>query len=78
MSLRPASLFVLVAATFLQSACQPRESSVERGIREQVLHAGNGVEPSTLDPQRNSGSPEAFIINELFDALVVADPDNIN
>lgn len=78
MSLRPASLFVLVAAAFLQSACQPRESSVERGIREQVLHAGNGVEPSTLDPQRNSGSPEAFIINELFDALVVADPDNIN
>lgn len=68
--------FVLLAV--LLCGCEPRLSSVERGIREQVLHAGNGVEPSTIDPQRNSGSPEAFIINELFDALVVADPDNIN
>lgn len=71
-------LVVLPAALLLLTACQPRLSSVERGIREQVLHAGNGVEPSTLDPQRNSGAPEAFILNELFDALVVANPDNVN
>lgn len=72
------ALAALVSTALLLSACRPRLSSVDQGIREQVLHAGNGVEPSTLDPQRNSGSPEAFIINELFDALVVADPDNIN
>lgn len=77
-SLREPLLLFVAAAGVLLSGCQPRLSSVERGIREQVLHAGNGVEPSTLDPQRNSGAPEAFIINELFDALVVADPDHIN
>ena len=75
---RLAPLVLLLAGVGLLTACQPRLSTVDRGIREQVLHAGNGVEPSTLDPQRNSGAPEAFIINELFDALVVANPDNVN
>jgi oligopeptide transport system substrate-binding protein len=59
------------------TGCKPRLSSVQEGNRTQVLHYGSGVEPGTIDPQRNTGSPEAVIINELFDSLVVANPENI-
>src|SRR5689334_2546041 len=33
------------------SACSPRETAVERGNREQILHRGIGHDLASLDPQ---------------------------
>lgn len=52
------------------SGCGGGRTAVEQGIREQVLHLGNGVEPGDLDPHTNTGSPESVIIRELFEGLV--------
>jgi oligopeptide transport system substrate-binding protein len=75
---RPRALLLLaLPALILLPACARRESAVESGLRTQFLQAGNGVEPSSLDPQRNTGSPEANIIRELYDSLVIADPESL-
>lgn len=52
-----------------------RETNIETGIRDQVLHMGGGVEPATLDPHLNTGSPESAIISVLFEALVTRSRD---
>lgn len=55
------------------AACGPRTTPVERGIQEQVLHYGNGVEPADLDPHTNTGSPESTILDAIFEPLVRRD-----
>jgi oligopeptide transport system substrate-binding protein len=42
----------------LISACTRRETDVQRGNREQVLHRGIGSEVSDLDPQLVTGLAE--------------------
>ncbi len=60
---------------FLAAAgCAKRETSVERGNREGVLHVGVGYEPSELDPHVVTGIGEAKIFPALFEALVTVDP----
>ena len=41
---------------------------------EMVLNRGFGSAPSTLDPQMNQGARENYIIADLFEALLVLDP----
>ncbi|HUG11550.1 MAG TPA: peptide ABC transporter substrate-binding protein [Opitutaceae bacterium] len=67
----------LVALTFaaLLAGCGGNKSAVEQGNRDQVLHYGNGVEPSNLDPHTNTGSPESVILIEIFEGLVARGPD---
>lgn len=74
MKTKHVTVLVTIAILAAGASCQRRESAVQRGTREQVLHRGAGVEPGTLDPQRNYGHPENMIIRELFDSLVVSDP----
>ncbi len=76
----PRSLLALPLAALLVigAGCKPRRSLVEEGIRHQVLQRGGGVEPTTIDPQRNTGAPEASIIECLFDSLVLARAPNLN
>ena len=38
------------AVSLLAAGCARRETPAEAGIREQVLHLGNGSEPRDLDP----------------------------
>jgi oligopeptide transport system substrate-binding protein len=64
------SLFSLLAA----AGCAKRETIVERGNREGVLHVCIGYEPSELDPQNVTGIGEAQVIPSLFEALVSLDP----
>jgi len=40
-----------------------------------VLRRGNAVEPETLDPHKATGTPEAVILNDLFEGLMVPAAD---
>lgn len=62
----------LLLLTF--TGCGKRETAVERGNREGVLHLSAGSEPSDLDPHIVTGLGEAKIIQSLFDPLVSYDP----
>ena len=71
--LRPLRLFAAIAVPFLLLAftgCGKRETTVELGNREGVLHLSIGSEPSDLDPQTVTGTGDAKIIQALFEPLV--------
>jgi oligopeptide transport system substrate-binding protein len=68
----PLILFTAV----LLAGCAKRETAVEIGNREQILHRNAGSEPQDLDPQTTSGSVEAYIQDALFEGLVAWNPDN--
>src|SRR5476649_2732129 len=57
------------------AGCARRETDVERGNREGILHLGAGGEPRDLDPTTNIGSSESRIIATLFEGLVVPSAD---
>jgi oligopeptide transport system substrate-binding protein len=42
---------------------------------ETVLHRGNGAEPETLDPHKSTGVPEANLIYDMLEGLLVFSPD---
>ncbi|MDA1067615.1 MAG: peptide ABC transporter substrate-binding protein [Verrucomicrobia bacterium] len=55
-------------------ACKPRETAVEAGVRDQVLHIASGAEPQSLDPHIVTGTVEMRILQNLFEGLVAMDP----
>jgi oligopeptide transport system substrate-binding protein len=59
---------LLVAA--LAGGCGHRETLVESGTRDQVLHIGNKDEPSDMDPTINNASSTQTILAALFQGLV--------
>lgn len=63
-----APIFLLCATTILVG-CSKRETPVQIGNREQILHVGNGDEPRDLDPQTTTGNPESSIQDALFEGL---------
>ncbi len=67
---------VLLAAIF--SGCSKRETAVQRGDREQVLHRGLGYEVSDLDPHLATGLSEYSVISALFEGLVAEDPVDLH
>jgi oligopeptide transport system substrate-binding protein len=50
--------------------CARRETAVESGNRDQILHLGNRDEPADLDPHTNNGATTAYILSSLFEGLV--------
>lgn len=62
----------------LASSCAKRETAVERGNREQVLHRGIGSEVGDLDPQLAANIAEGDIASALFEGLVVEDPVDLH
>lgn len=56
------------------SGCKKRETDVDRGTREQVLHRGLAADPSGLDPHLITGLPEINVVSALFEGLVGEDP----
>ena len=52
------------------AGCTKRETAVERGDREQVLHLGNKDEPADLDPQINTAISTGTILQALFQGLL--------
>lgn len=54
----------------IQSGCWSRETAVERGIREQVLHRGLGADVADLDPHVITGLSEINVVSTLFEGLI--------
>ncbi len=75
LSLRLLRLFAAILVPLLTfSACAKRETNVERGNREGVLHLSVGSEPTDLDPHTATGLGEAKIMAALFEPLVTFEP----
>ncbi|MBD3419795.1 MAG: peptide ABC transporter substrate-binding protein [Chitinivibrionales bacterium] len=72
----------LVAVAFVSLvvilSCTTRETPVEKGNREQILHFGNGSEPQDLDPHIVTGVPEHNIIVALLEGLVAEHPEDLS
>ena len=78
--MRRSLVFWLLASGLwlLISACTRRETDVQRGNREQVLHRGIGSEVSDLDPQLVTGLAEQCVVSALFEGLVTEDPRDLH
>lgn len=59
----------------IDSGCKKRETDVERGTREQVLHRGLAADLTGLDPHLETGLPEINVISALFEGLVGEHPE---
>lgn len=58
----------------LTAGCARRETRVQQGDREGVLHFGNLSEPVSLDPHLVTGVTEHNIISALLEGLTAEDP----
>ncbi len=68
------ALAVAVSLPLSLAACGKSETDADVAVRDGILLTGNGVEPKTLDPQLNTGSPDGRIISVLSEGLVTQDP----
>ncbi len=68
---------LITLASVLVASCGQGESNVESGIRDGVLHLGNGSEPQGLDPHVVTGVPESNLLNALFEGLVYKDVETL-
>ncbi len=78
---RPAApvLWLLTSGFWLLlPGCSPRETNVQRGNREQVLHQGIGVELPDLDPQLATGTSDYTVLSALLEGLVSEDPVDLH
>lgn len=66
----PSALIALIAASLLSACSSDRQTAVQAGIEQQILHIGNGDEPSDVDPHVTTGMPEAHLQYALFEGLV--------
>lgn len=60
------------------AGCLKRETNVQRGDREQVLHRGMGADPNDLDPHLATNIAEVDLASALFEGLVVEDPKDLH
>jgi oligopeptide transport system substrate-binding protein len=70
LALLSASSLVLLV---LLCACARRETVVQKGNREQILHLGNGAEPNSLDPHVLDAYSDQRLVAALFEGLCVID-----
>lgn len=72
-TLKAALALALLTLTGL-TGCMRRETPVDIGIRDQILHLGNLSEPKDLDPHLVTGVSEHNVISALLEGLVGEDP----
>jgi oligopeptide transport system substrate-binding protein len=70
--------FLLSALLLLLVGCAKRETLVQHGDRNQILHLGNGSEPKDLDPHLVTGVTEHNILSALLEGLVSEDPVSLD
>lgn len=75
---RIAFLLGVIAILSLLAGCGKRQTLVEAGNRDQVLHVGNGTEPQDLDPDVVTGVQEYHIMMSLLEGLVMQDPVDLH
>ncbi len=66
---------LIVCLLGVSTGCRKRETPVEIGNREGIIHLGNGAEPRDLDPHTAASITEGNILNTLFEGLVISAPD---
>jgi oligopeptide transport system substrate-binding protein len=76
--LLPNLLCPLVFFAAIFSGCSKRETAVQRGNREQVLHRGIGEDVSTLDPHLATQANDYTVISALLEGLVSEDPVDLH
>lgn len=67
-------VLVSVALLVVAGGCGRRETRVQQGDRDGVLHFGNLSEPTSLDPHLVTGVSEHNIISALLEGLTAEDP----
>jgi oligopeptide transport system substrate-binding protein len=67
-----------LAAILAFSGCTPRETLVQRGNREQVLHRGIVHELAGLDPHLATQASDYSVLSALFEGLVAEDPVDLH
>lgn len=67
-----------LAVVSLLAGCGKRQTLVEAGDRDQILHIGNGTEPQDLDPDIVTGQQEFHIMMALLEGLVSEDPVDLH
>ncbi len=72
---RLAAVIVLLLGA---AGCRNRETAVERGNRDQVLHRGIGGEVGDLDPHLATNIAEVDLASALFEGLVAEDPTDLH
>lgn len=79
MSFTSPRLFALFAVLlFAITGCAKRESRVQIGNRDQILHRSLGYEVTELDPHLTTGTAEAHVLGALFEGLVTEDPVDLH
>ncbi len=68
----------LVSVLCLFSACTQRETAVERGNREQILHRGISHDLATLDPHLATQASDFSVLSSLLEGLVAEDPVDLH
>ncbi|MEO6568020.1 MAG: peptide ABC transporter substrate-binding protein [Opitutaceae bacterium] len=68
----------LVFGAFLLWGCGKRETAVQSGNRDHVLHRGLGSEVGDLDPHLATSVAEMDLISALFEGLVSEDPVDLH
>ncbi len=74
LSPRPAAALLAALAAVAAAGCLKRETPVQVGNREQVLHRGIGYEVTELDPHLVTGVAEGNVLRALFEGLVTEHP----
>ena len=69
---------VLIVLCILFSSCGRRESVVQRGNREQILHRGISPDVAELDPQLSTVANDYAALHALFEGLVTEDPVDLH
>lgn len=71
---------VVLSVLFLSllTACSPRETPVQRGNRQQILHRGISPDIAQLDPQLSTVANDYAALHALFEGLVAEDPVDLH
>ncbi|QYM80754.1 peptide ABC transporter substrate-binding protein [Horticoccus luteus] len=69
---------MLAACAFGLAACGPRETVVQRGDRDQVLHRGIGADLADLDPHLATQAGDYNVLSALLEGLVSEDPVDLH
>ena len=72
------SALCLVTAALLVAACGRRESSVDRGNREKILHRGISHDLASLDPHLATQTSDYSVLSALLEGLVAEDPVDLH
>jgi oligopeptide transport system substrate-binding protein len=72
------ALCSLACLAVFVTACGPRETAVDRGNREQILHRGIGHDLAGLDPHLATQASDYNVLSALLEGLVTEDPVDLH